>query len=150
MALHPPGPEPVRLLGCCGHRQTNGADGIIPRIGAGTSRTPCLMRHRCNMRPESLCISKASCGAYQRPLADFDSAIPRFESWRLRRCFLMWENRRYFRRLGLFTEEAQNSWQLHFVMAGLVPAIPIIGHLCHPDRDRRDGLTNRTGLFNAL
>ena len=24
------------------------------------------------------------------------------------------------------------------VMAGLVPAIPIIGHLCHPDRDRRD------------
>src|SRR5260221_13683611 len=50
--LRPPGPEPVRLLGCCGHH------GIIARIGGGTARTPCLMRHRCNMRPESLCISK--------------------------------------------------------------------------------------------
>jgi hypothetical protein len=56
--LHPPGPEPVRLLGCCGHRRTNGADGIIARIGGGTARTPCLMRHRCNMKRESLCISK--------------------------------------------------------------------------------------------
>src|SRR5262252_5861027 len=26
----------------------------------------------------------------------------------------------------------------HFVMAGLVPAIPIIRALCSPDRDRRD------------
>jgi len=26
----------------------------------------------------------------------------------------------------------------HSVMAGLVPAIPIIGAPCHPDRDRRD------------
>src|SRR6267143_2154610 len=43
-------------------------------------------------------------------IGGFDSAIPRFESWRpsqpvrsRRRCFRMWENRRYFRRLGLFT-----------------------------------------------
>ncbi len=26
----------------------------------------------------------------------------------------------------------------YLVMAGLVPAISIIGALCHPDRDRRD------------
>jgi len=72
--LHPPGPEPVRLPGCCGHRRTNVTDGIIARIGGGTPHTPCLMRHRCITRPESLCISKASSG--------FDSAIPRFESCR--------------------------------------------------------------------
>jgi hypothetical protein len=43
----PPGPEPVWLLGGCGHWRTNEADGIIARIGGCTARTPCLMRHRC-------------------------------------------------------------------------------------------------------
>jgi hypothetical protein len=51
--------------------------------------------------------------AYQRPFADFDSAIPRFESWRpsqpvrsLRCDFQVWENRRHSQ--SLLAATAQN------------------------------------------
>src|SRR6266481_3786848 len=62
-------------------------------------RSPRLVRHRCNMRIETLYVSMV--------FADFDSATPRFESWRpshpvrsLRCDFRVWENRRHSRGLA--------------------------------------------------
>src|SRR5258706_3118778 len=62
-------------------------------------RSPRLVRHRCNMRIETLYVSMV--------FADFDSATPRFESWRpsqpvrsLRCDFQVWENRRHSRGLA--------------------------------------------------
>src|SRR5258708_6773961 len=65
-------------------------------------------RHRAHSLPNATQMQpETGKFAYQGPFADFDSAIPRFESWRpsqpvrsLRCDFQVWENRRHSRGLA--------------------------------------------------
>src|SRR6266446_5044178 len=55
-----------------------GPNGIIARVRAARRALLCLMRHRCNMRSESLCISRPSRPGEFHP----EPLTGRVEDWR--------------------------------------------------------------------